>query len=141
MSDLLVKLLPSLVGVPLGLLSYYFIKLWMEPYFEYEKLRAKINADLFYFANAIEIDMTDKESLLYKKYIERCDTFRRYAADLLALYPLLPAWHRTQNWEVDEHPEKAIGPLLKYANAPFADWVREAEQEISALLKLPKIPS
>lgn len=141
MPDLLVKIIPSLIGVPLGLISYFFIKLWLEPYFEYEKLRARIKADLFYFSNAVEIDLADKESLLYKKYLERCDAFRRYAADLMALYPLLPAWHRTQNWEVDEHPEKAIGQLLQYANAPSANLVREAEREISVLLKLSTITS
>jgi len=141
MEDSTIKLIIAVLGVPLGLLTYYFTKLWMEPYFEYEKLKAKINADFVYFANAIEIDMKNTECFLYEKYLERCDSFRRYASDLLALYPLLPSWHRIHNWESEENPQKAVGELLKYANSPLADRVRDAEAQIRTLLKLPTIPS
>lgn len=139
MNEATITLLIAILGVPVGLITYFCTKLWLEPYFEYKKLKAKINADLFYFANAIEIDITDKESILYKRYLDRCETFRKYAANLLALYPQLPLWYKIHDFESDEHQNKAIKSMLVYANSDDAFLVRAAAQEISGLLKLPTI--
>ncbi|WP_224981300.1 hypothetical protein [Geomonas agri] len=141
MEDSTVNSIIALLGVPIGVLTYYFNKLWMEPYFEYEKLRARINSDLLYYADAVEIDMKNTECLLYKKYGERMSAFHRHAADLLALYPLLPAWHRINYFETREYPDKAVGQLLRYAKHPDPFEAREAEKEIKGLLRLPTILS
>lgn len=138
-SDLFIKILPSFIGVPLGLFSYYITKLWFEPYFEYEKLRAKINSDLVYYDDAVEIDLNNKESLLYKKYGERMNAFHKHAADLLALYPLLPAWHRINYFETREYPEKAVSQLLLYAKHHDPSEIRKAQKELKELLRLSKI--
>lgn len=129
-------ILPPLLAVPAGVIIYWLTKYWLEPVFNYRRVKANIASDLIYYDNAVEIPDCDGSDLA-KKHQEKADKFRRHSALLKAAYYQLPAWHSVKFTDSEEKPLEASKSLMGYSNSTTRELAESHTIEIKHYLKLP----
>jgi hypothetical protein len=129
-------IIPVVLGVPVGIISYAITNYLLEPIREYRNIKSQILADLIYYDDVAEI--TNVPGPEQNKQIERNLKFHRYSADLIAAYHKLPEFHSVKTiWDAKEFPLKAAEALMHYSNAITREQIEEAKIAIKTNLILP----
>lgn len=128
-------IIPVVLGVPVGVITYVVTNYILEPIKEYRDLKIRILADLTYYDDVAEITNTPEPER--DKQLERNLKFHKHSAEMKAVFHKLPRFHKVHNWETDEFPLKSADALMKYANSRTRVHIEEAKTEIKQCLLLP----
>jgi hypothetical protein len=127
----------TLLSIAAGAAGYLIATFWFQPVLRYRDVKSQIASDLVFFANAVELQKTD--GTMRSDALERKDTNRRRAADLIAIYAQLPVWYRVWLARRPEDPREASQELIGLSNASGRDDAKQYVTNVQRALRLPAL--
>lgn len=104
-----------LLSIVAGAAGYLAVTFWFQPILKYREIKARVAADLVFFANAL--DLWDQFGTLREGTVKRKENNRRCASEIEAIYSDLPGLYRWWLQQRNESPKQASIDLIELANS------------------------
>jgi len=124
----------TLLSLAAGAVGYLAVTFWVRPILRYREIRYEVDADLVFYANAVELEK--KDGSIRQDTLDRKESNRRHAASLIAIYRQLPHWYLWRLEKTGENPQEAFRSLIALSNSSTWAEVTEHAEEVEKHLGL-----